>query len=528
MKKLGRNSSCPCGSGTKFKRCHGTPTQLELQHTTLRLEHEARERQRSEQQGWGRPIISTQLDDLRIVVVGRHVHAGRKWRTFHDFLQHYPRMVLGDDWWRSEERKPVDAQHPVVAWRTLAVEQAQAYGRPQAAGGLPSTGALSTFMHFAYDLYALEHSEQVETLLIARLKNAVSFSGATYEVRVAASFLRAGFTLDLEDESDRRSSHVEFVATHTATGKKYSVEAKRREGKRLNTNKLLYSALSKKAEHSRIVFIDTNDARLEPHRNESIPLPLAETKAMLKRYAQDPIGKTLPAAYVIATHAPEEHHLNTVNISPSLLLVGFRLDDLEPGYKTLLEQVEIRRRHSPVFELVKSMSEHGRIPASFDGEADAFAIRPAENRLKIGSRFVVAGPEGLDVEAVLENGVVVAQEKLAWCTFLAPTGLRFFSGIPLTEAELEAYEQHPSTFFGVTDHNAGRKPLKTSIDYFDFFWEGYSCTPKERLLEFMKYFPSIEELTVLSQYDLATRYCARMAELMISTSSAHATVGSVS
>lgn len=524
MSKPSRNSPCPCGSGTKFKRCHGAPMQLDLQHITALLGHEARERQRREQQGWGKPIVSIQMDDLRVVVVGSQFHAHRRWKTFHDFLRNYPVMVLSGDWWRSEERKPVEAQHRVVAWLTLACEQADAYVGHRMADGLPSTGALSAYMHFAYDLYTLKHSEQVEALLIARLKNAAGCPGATYEVRVAAWFLRAGFTLELEDESDRRSSHVEFVATHNATGKKYSVEAKRREGTRLKINKLLHSALSKKAEHPRIVFIDTNDARLEHHRSEPIPVALAETKSMLERYALDPIGKTLPAAYVIATHSPEEHHLNMIKVPLSLLLVGFHMEGLKPGYKTLLEQVEIHRQHSPVFELARSMREHLRIPVSFDGGADAFATRLAENRLQIGSRFVVAGPEGLEIEALLENGVVMAQERHAWCTFLAPTGVRFLSRIALSEAEVQAYEQHPSTFFGVIDPNAGRQLLNAQIDYFNFFWESMSSTPKARLLELMKDFPDIQELAGLSQYDLATQYCVRMAEVMIATASAAAAV----
>ena len=76
---------------------------------------------------------------------------------------------------------------------------------------------------------------------------------------------------------------MESVATHNATGKKYSVEAKRREGTRLKLNKSRHSALSKKADHPRIVFIDTHDARLEHHRSEPITVALAETEPMLEK-----------------------------------------------------------------------------------------------------------------------------------------------------------------------------------------------------------------------------------------------------
>ncbi|WMJ02019.1 SEC-C domain-containing protein [Pseudomonas chlororaphis subsp. aurantiaca] len=519
MKKLGRNSPCHCGSGKKFKRCHGASEHVEVQQAASRMGHEAREFQRREQQGLGKPIISTQLDEHRFVVVGDRLHAAKNWKTFHDFLHDYPRIVLGDDWWQSEIHKPIDTQHRIVAWLTRACEQATADKTFRDKVEIPSTGALSAYMHFAYDLYALKHSAQVESLLIARIKSTDGFPGATHEVRVAASLLRAGFTLELEDETDRRSTHVEFVATHVATGVKYSVEAKRREGVRLKINKLLYNALNKKAEHPRIVFIDTNDRRLEHHQREQLPIPLAETRALLKRYAEDPIGRTLPPAYVIAMHSPEEHHLNMVNVPLSLLLLGFRVDDLQSGYKTLLEQVEIRRRHLPVFELVESMSEHLRIPVSFDGEADVFAIQPPVDKLQIGSRFVVPGPEGVEVEALLESGVVMLEQQQAWCTFLAINGARFICSIALTEVELEAYKQHPSTFFGVIDHNAGRKPLKTPVDYFNFFWVAASETPKAKLLEWMEAAPDLGDLSALSQKELATHYCARMAEFMMATAS---------
>ena len=524
MKELGRNSPCHCGSGKRFKRCHGSPEHLEVQQAAFRMGHEAREFQRREQQGLGKPIISTQVDEHRFVAVGNRLHAAKNWKTFHDFLCDYPKIVLGDDWWQSEIVKPIEIQHRVVAWLTRARERVTAHKTLKDKVGLPSTGALSAYMHFAYDLYALKHSAQVESLLIARIKSTAGFPGATHEVRVAASLLRAGFSLELEDETDRRSTHVEFVATHVATGVKYSVEAKRREGARLKINKLLYNALNKKAEYPRIVFIDTNDRRLEHHQREQLPIPLAETRALLKRYAEDPIGRTLPAAYVIAVHSPEEHHLNTANVPLSLLLWGFRVDDLQPGYKTLLEQVEIRRRHLPVFELVDSMIEHLRIPVSFDGDADAFATQPPADRLQIGSRFVVPGPDGVNIEALLESGVVMSEQQQACCTFLAINGTRFMCNISLTEVELEAYKQHPSTFFGVIDHNAGRKPLKTPVDYFNFFWAAASDTPKAKLLEWMEAAHDLGDLSVLSQKELATRYCARMAELMMANASGPAAV----
>lgn len=525
--KPGRNDPCPCNSGKKFKKCHGSPDRLEVEraaarpwfealHPSSQARLETREFQRREQQGLGRPIISTQVEEHRVVAVGRRFHASKNWKTFHDFLRDYPKIALGEDWWQEEMRKPTEHRHRIVAWFMRACEQAAATreaGREEL--GLPATGALSAYMRFAYDLYALKHAVDVEQLLIDRIRSPRGFSGAMYEVRVAASLLRAGFTLELEDETDRRTTHVEFVATHVATGAKFSVEAKRREGERLKVNKLLYSALTKHAEYPRIVFVDTNDGRLEFHKFEKLPVALAETRQRLKLYTGDPVGSTLPEAYVVATLTPEEHHLDATGLPFSLLLWGFRVDDMRPGFKTLIEEVQTRRRHLPVFELFESMEKHRAIPMSFDGEADAFTSSPPPDRIHIGKCYVVPGPDGVEVEATLEDGVVMPEQKQAQCTFFGVDGKRFICTMALTDAELEAHKQHPSTFFGVVDRNAGRKPLRTAMDYFTFLWESARDTPKERLLEHMKAAPDIGELAALSQRDLATHYCVRMAEVMM-------------
>ena len=525
-RKPGRNDPCPCNSGKKFKKCHGLPALAKersadhirgqaLDYPVPDL-HAAREFQRKEQQGLGRPIISAQVQKQRVVAVGNRVYTSKNWKTFHDFLCDYPRLILGNDWWLEEVSKLPELQHSVVTWFMRAREQMAAMretGRGQ--HGFPATGALSAFMRFAYDLYSLQHAVKVEPLLIDRIKSPRGFPGAMYEVRVAASLLRAGFTLEMEDETDRRSTHVEFVATHTATGAKFSVEAKRREGARLKINKLLHSALTKHAAFPRIVFIDTNDERLDFHCFEKLPIPLADTKKLLNLYTTDPIGSTLPVAYVIATFAPEEHHLDSTETPFSMLLWGFRVDDMQPGFKTLMEQVQTRRRHFPVFDLFSSMEKHRTIPMSFDGEADAFENSPSSERLQIGKRYVVPAPDGRGIEATLESGVVVLQQKQAACIFVDAGGMRFMGYIPLTDAELEAYKQHPSTFFGVLDPNAGRKSLSTPMDYFNFLWESAKDTPREALLEWLGESADIGELAALSQQDLATHYCVRMARVML-------------
>jgi hypothetical protein len=521
--KPGRNDACPCGSGQKFKKCHGSISSLdtlrrlnspdmqqELQ--TMVARHEAREFQRREQQGLGKPIISNEFHDHRLVAVGRTLHFSKNWKTFHDFLNDYPRIVLGKDWWMAEVAKPPEARHCILTWAVRSYEHSKAHiERHDSGSAQPMTGAIGAYMRLAYDLYGLKHAVDVQKLLIDRIKHTETFPGALYEVRVAAALLRAGYTLQLQDETDRRTTHVEFIATHAESRATYSVEAKRREGVRMKINRQMYRALSKHSDHPRIVFIDTNDGRPELGRNRADPVALVEAEGLLDRYERDPIGKKLPQAYVIATFEPDEHHLDDVGLPYGMLLWGFHYDDLRPGLKTLQQQVEIRRRHAPIFALLESMQKHRQIPATFDGEAEAYLGTPPDARLQIGKRVEVPGPSGAQVEATLESGVVVPNSKAAACMVCTDDQKRFLVWIPLSDEEVQAYAQHPATFFGVIDRNAGRPMVRTALDFFNFLWETYSHSPKEKLLELMAQAPDIERLKRMPQEELATEYCTRTA-----------------
>jgi len=122
--KIGRNDPCFCGSGRKFKRCHGG-----VQHTLPALlarnrvekeiieqgrrlfeKHKAQELQRQKQQGLGRPMISIEHKGYRFVAVGNRLHYG-KCKTFPDFLIDYIKQILGGEWGNAEIAKPL-AERP--------------------------------------------------------------------------------------------------------------------------------------------------------------------------------------------------------------------------------------------------------------------------------------------------------------------------------------------------------------------------------------------------------------------------------
>jgi hypothetical protein len=80
----------------------------------------------------------------------------------------------------------------------------------------------------------------------------------------------------------------------------------------------------------------------------------------------------------------------------------------------------------------------------------------------------------------------------------------------LTDDEVHAYRLHPQTFFGVVKDNVNRE-AKTVIELFDFMFETYQHTSKEKLLEFLAGMPDYQQLVKQNQRDLAITYCERMA-----------------
>jgi hypothetical protein len=126
MSKMGRNQPCHCGSGKKFKHCHGRLAPADAEGSLSPeiwagidqklKETKALHARREKQQGLGRPIISTKTDSGRIIIVGNRVYHSPAWRTFHDFLRDYLISQLGKEWFEAEQAKLAAQRHPIVRW----------------------------------------------------------------------------------------------------------------------------------------------------------------------------------------------------------------------------------------------------------------------------------------------------------------------------------------------------------------------------------------------------------------------------
>lgn len=95
--KIGRNEQCPCGSGKKYKFCHGChleERQGSQSRNAVDNKSEVLEKQRLKQQGFGRPIHSVLENGRRVVRVGSTTYHSNTWKTFGDFLFDYIKMCL--------------------------------------------------------------------------------------------------------------------------------------------------------------------------------------------------------------------------------------------------------------------------------------------------------------------------------------------------------------------------------------------------------------------------------------------------
>lgn len=492
--KPGRNELCPCGSDKKFKRCHGGPN-VNYEEMISRGTEEAKRRaeinriQQQRQQGLARPIIAAQTAGKRIVAVGHRLFQG-EWPTFHDFLYSYILDVLGHDWFEAQTQLEHNERHPVIQWheRFLLASKAADLAPGETCQTL-MTGAISAFLTLAYDLYILEHNNvqtrtpQLRKLLIGRLKCQDQFIGVRYEIRVAAMLLRAGFELEWEDETDRRTKHVEYTATYPRTGKAFGVECKIRNqdtAKQANQHLgkfagLVSDALKKTTPHDRLIFVDLNMQAYPyvpggPHDWRTISINT------LRKFEAQPKAATLPPAVVFITNYPDHHHLDTQVPDAGATIEGFKIDDYRTGeILNLPQKIEMRVRNPEIEALVASIQEHIDLPSTFEGEIPGLP----SNRLLIGHRYQM--DDG--VVGTLKDACVMSDNGEVALIIARDEGGQAIYTNQLSPEEFAAWKRYPETFFGQIRQGPG--PINDPIELYDRLKATYVHTPKEKLLQFM-------------------------------------------
>ena len=163
---------------------------------------------------------------------------------------------------------------------------------------------------------------------------------------------------------------------------------------------------------------------------------------------------------------------------------GFKIDDFPPGRgaRSLLAAVEARDRHIELYWLLKAMRAHAQIPSTFDDRTPEEAFSPERIApLRIGETYLVPDCDGHEVPGVLEDAVVLENERAAYGSYRLGDDQRVLCSTPLTESEMVRYRQSPQTFFGIVKDQSRR--IDDPLDAYDFFYETYFQTPKAKLLE---------------------------------------------
>ncbi len=310
-----RNAPCPCGSGKRFKHCHGS---FDAVQRAAAIVNDLAARTAEQQKVYGRatPMVSFEFHGERFVGVGPRLYHSPNWRTPIDFLAFWIQECLGRGWGAAEQDRLFEQRHPILQF---AASTGKWHATPSP---LPSglkeafaTGAAIAYYGLAFDLWLVENQGKLDNALIKRLKLADSYQGARYELWLRAVFLKAGYEIELEDETDGDSTHVEFNVRNPQTGRWFSVEAKataragqlgKTEGSdemivRINAN--LKAALKKKAKYDRMVFIDLN---LPPHEGEAIRSAWAEQASEELKHRQQVMTDNANEvkAHVVLTNHP--------------------------------------------------------------------------------------------------------------------------------------------------------------------------------------------------------------------------------
>lgn len=520
-KKIGRNEPCPCGSGLKYKKCHGRisakhpgpmpeeiKSAIELHKANVDL-FKAKEARRRGQQGQGRPIISAEFQGYRLTAVGNQIHYSKNHKTFIDFLGDYIGTILGSEWGNAEIAKPLKERHQILQWYDAICTLQRVYmKKPRGAiQTTPINGVMAAYYGLAYNLYLLQHNAELQDYLIRRLKQPVSFYAAYYETFVAAWFILAGFNLHLEDEEDSTRTHPEFIATRD--NQTYSVEAKTRQpGKNhFDVGNQLYSALCIEANHPRVVFIDMNvgaDADFDAFGKEALAaIQDREPKLKIDR-------EPAPPAHVFVTNQPYHLGLSDTRIPRACLITGFKIPDFGGGtlFPSYTAAHKARLKYGPLYDVQKAIVTYS-IPTTFDGEVPEFAFGEAEWSLIIGERYEFESGKMM----ALQSGIVVESEKKAYLVFVDDENHSHIVTAELTDAEIAAYKSHPDTFFGRLVPIS--RKIEDPLEFYQWVLSTYKETPREKLLEIMDSAPDIEELKKLHDNELRYAYAERLTHAFV-------------
>ncbi len=531
-RKIGRNERCPCGSGRKFKHCHGTvasngraPRLFPKYIEQARTQWQARERVREKQQGLGRPIIAAKVGDEQIVAIGNKLVSSRNWKTFPDFLQDYLKTKLDPAWGNAEIAKPLEQRHTIMQWyEALCHFQRKWVKTPGVPTSTNVVGVLACYFGLAYGLYLLDHNVELQERLLARLKDPGNFQGAYYEILVARALISAGFELTLEDETDKREKHCEFAAVSKATGEKFWIEAKMRgvagllgrtdaDGTK-NPSAIsslipqLNGAFKKPAADRRMIFIDLNCEMRSDVTEDDRPPFIAKATERVHRYEREELAEG-QSAYLFITNMTFHRELE----GPAQMValpIGVGIPDFNrSGHMTLYEAYKREQKHADANRVAEGLSSLLSIPSTFDGSLPGVTLHGERPPVVIGQtyNFEGAGEDGGDMIATVTDAIVMdTDQTVTIAVHDKANDKAYLLKEKMSDAQFADYRNHPDAYFGQVRHVP--TVSKTPYEFFCALMRIHSDWPRDNLLGRLK-LPEADAAH-LSDEEVCALYCERL------------------
>jgi hypothetical protein len=512
------NELCSCGSGLKYKKCcaRHAGTHLDPETVIFLNRLKAKEAQRVKQQGHGRPII-TSVDALgsRIVQVGNDL-IQTKTHNFFDFILTYMKNLLGNDWIKSESMRPTDDRHVVVQWYDLFTRirsRSQVYGQSHV---MQNFGVINALAALSYGFYLLRHNVELQDRLLKRIRDRLQFQGAYYEVIVASIMIRAGFELQLEDESDDTQKHCEFSAKSTDTGVIYTVECKSRSvpgvlhkaavnaSKRHSPTSQIVShlkdALRKPASGERIVFIDINAPAVRVEQPEWVE----ETARVLARYQRDLLEKK--RAFVFVTNICFHWHLEEIDPPAAAFAHGFNIPDFaQMGEIRFSDAWRAKQKYKDIHKIGDFFSQLGKVPSTFDGSLPSATLFGELPPVQIGEKYVFTDAD--DIVGTVTSATVGESEGTLYVAVSSDDGRNVILRQEMSDRQLSDYREHKDTYFGEVSRNGD---VKTDFEMYEWLVKTHMEYDRDHILKQLSDSPYIATYKVADKEELVLMYCERL------------------
>lgn len=491
--------------------------------------HEASEIVRRYQQGFGRPIISVQMNGFRLVAVGKTIKWSRGWRFFTDFLLDHLKDTIGRPWAIQAQRE--GKTHPIFDWLSTMTDIA-AKKRSEAKGPFRSDckGHLGALWRLGYALYLIEHNDVLDARIVKRLRSPVSFRPTFHETQIASAFAVAGFNIRMAEIGRTSASTPEFWAAR-GYGLRYAVEAKCKDAWNASPNvssiefqnelrqwlrNQLYSASRKRLKNPVYCF----ELSMCADFNGDEWATIAEYISDILKEAETLSIKGEPPtpAYVIVTNNVDVLADQAFDINRVAMLFGFCMDDwFESGASVEIEVAfDSHDKHRDIYAIFQCLQEVEAIPQSFDGLP--VILDEEGNEVELGIR-VGGDLNYLDANGASRVGLVydvTSVEKEAFAC-VESDGDHHIIKVPLTDFELEAVKRYGDAAFGKPEKK--RSDLEGDpLKFYDWISGVYEKYDRKALLIQVKDHPRLSEFSNLPIDELRVRAAREVTKAVVAQS----------